>query len=53
MFVDVASASPSLMRNLVLDTLDGNEALLQRLKALGFDDADIAAIKFDIASTPV
>ena len=51
-FADVVSAFPSLMRSLVLDTVGGAEALLQRLKALGFDAADIAAIKLDITSTP-
>ena len=51
-FVDVVSAFPSLMRSLALDTVGGDEAQLQRLKALGFDGADIAAIKLDITSTP-
>ena len=51
-FVDVASAFPSLMRSPALDTVGGDEALLQRLKALGFDDTDIAAIRLDITSTP-
>ena len=52
LFVDVVAAFPSLMRNLVFDTVDGDEALFTRLAALGFDSRDIENIKADLVGTP-